>query len=150
MTKNQLRQLAKIAEAKRTGGKQPRKNGSIGTKPTIPCQDLPESKVVEQCLKWLKSRGILADRLNVGAMPSRDGRRFSRYGIKGAGDIIVCYEGRHIEIEAKAGKGGSLSIDQQIRQEQVEQAGGLYLIVHGVEELEYLLQKDIIKKEFVI
>ena len=49
MTKNQLRQLAKIAEAKRTGGKQPRKNGSIATKPSIECQDLPETKVVELC-----------------------------------------------------------------------------------------------------
>lgn len=114
----------------------PRKDGSIATKPTTECQSLPETKVVEHCLKWLTGRGILADRLNVGAMPSRDGQRFSRYGIKGAGDIIACYEGKHIEIECKRGKGGSLSIDQQIRREKVEQAGGLYLIIHGIEELE--------------
>ena len=135
MTKKHYAFLAQKVECQRTGKKAPRKSGGIATKPTVPCEKLLEAVVLKNCLSWLHSRGVLADRLNNGLMRSSDGERMNRYGIAGAGDIIACFRGLHIEIECKAGKGGTLSLIQQKRKEAVEDAEGIYLIVHGVPEL---------------
>jgi hypothetical protein len=65
-----------------------------------------------------------------------DGRKY-RYGIKDAGDIIGCLpDGRHYELELKRGKGGSWSKDQQKRCDKVRASNGVYLLIHGVPELE--------------
>ena len=115
------------------------KDGSIPTHPVVPCDDLPEAEVLKQCLKWLRSkRGVLADRLNVGAGHLEGTERFHTYGIPGAGDIIGSLpNGRHFEIECKAGKGGRLSKKQQKRREKVLASNGIYVTVHSVNELEY-------------
>jgi len=47
--------------------------------------------------------------------------------------------GKHFEIETKRGSGGTLSAGQQKRMKDVRVNGGIYLVVHGVEELEYLM-----------
>jgi hypothetical protein len=109
------------------------KDGSILTHPVAPCPDLLEREVLKQCLSWLRARRILCDRHDCGSGPGH-----ARYGIKGAGDIIgVLAGGRHFEIEVKRGRGGRLSKGQQERMQAVRAAGGVYEVVHGVEELEY-------------
>jgi len=63
------------------------------------------------------------------------------YGIKHAGDIIgILPNGVHFEIETKRGKGGKLSKGQQERMADVRATGGVYLVVHGVNELEFLMK----------
>ena len=90
--------------------------------------------MLAECLKWLRSHLCLANRLNNGAHQDASGFHF--YGISGAGDIIGCLpDGRHYEVETKAGRGGRLSVAQQKRQREVEGHNGLYLIVHSVGEL---------------
>ncbi|KKN71946.1 hypothetical protein LCGC14_0415920 [marine sediment metagenome] len=115
-----------------------RKDDSIGTKPTIPCPDVPESVVLKNCLEWLHKRGIVCDRNNTGLIDVRGGKML--FGIKGAGDIVGCLpSGRHFEIEVKRGRGGSLSSGQQKRKRKIMSNNGVYLIVHSVGELEKLL-----------
>jgi len=123
-------------------GRNPRKDGSLPTKPVVPCMDLPESQVLEDCLKWLRGRGCLADRMNTGAHQNNMGQWY-RYGIKGAGDILVVYHGLHIEVECKAGRGGSWSMPQQRRERHVTEHGGVYVIVHGIEELGHLWASNV-------
>jgi hypothetical protein len=116
-----------------------RKDGSIGTKPTIPCEDVLENVVQEECIEWLGKHGIIGDRNNVGTF-SVPGSGMRRFGIKDAGDWIgLLPNGRHIEIEFKRGKGGSLSNGQQKRKRKIMSNNGVYLIVHSAEELEKLL-----------
>lgn len=68
-----------------------------------------------------------------------DGNIFT-YGIIGAGDILgLLPDGRHFEVECKRGRGGRLSEEQQKRWKKIRENNGLYVVVHGVRELELLL-----------
>jgi len=119
------------------------KDGSIPTHPVIDVPDVLEKEVVKACQKWLISRGIFHDRHETGAGDIA-GKGYATYGIKYAGDIIgILPDGRHLEIECKRGKGGRLSRGQQERKEAVEETNGMYLIIHGAEELEYYLESVI-------
>jgi hypothetical protein len=115
------------------------KDGSIPTRPVVPCPDLPESEVLKQCLSWLKKHRVFCNRHEVGA-GNISGAGYATYGIKGGGDIIgllASNRGCHFEVECKAGKGGRLSKEQQQRQNDIYNNGGYYFIVHGIPELEY-------------
>ena len=138
--KQKLADCHTVYEAAKAGVKPNRhqaKDGSIPTHPVVPVLDLSEAEVLKWCLRWLKARRIFHDRHDCGSGPGH-----ARYGIKGAGDIIGILpcnpdrrSGQHFEIETKAGKGGRLSAGQQKRMADVRAAGGLYFVVHGVEEL---------------
>lgn len=124
--------------AEKTGTKPKRgaKDGSISMHPVVPCPDLPEREVLKQCLKWLRARRVFCDRHDCGSGPGH-----ARYGIKGGGDIIgILHDGRHFEIECKRGKGGRLSAEQRRRMLAVRKAGGAYVVVHGLPELEYYME----------
>jgi hypothetical protein len=111
------------------------KDGSISTKPTVTVEEKPEAEVLKDCIEWLRQHGIVADRMNVGAGDFGGG--FRKYGIEGAGDIIaIMPNGRHLEVECKAGKGGRWSLAQQKRATKIERNNAVYVIAHGVEELE--------------
>lgn len=128
-----------VYTAAKTGTRPKRgaKDGSIATKSVVPCPDLPEAEVLKQCIKWLKARRIFCDRHDCGSGPGH-----ARYGIKGAGDIIgILRDGRHFEIECKKGKGGRLSAGQDCRKWSVRATNGLYLVVHGVNELEHYMKE---------
>lgn len=120
------------------------KDGSIPTHPVVEVdKDVSESQVLEECLTWLRQHHILCDRNNVGAGIMGAGG-FHSYGIKHGGDIIgVLSNGIHFEIECKKGSGGRLSKGQQERWHKVVYSNGIYLVVHGLYELEYYL-KDIV------
>lgn len=91
--------------------------------------------VLSECLKWLRQHRVFHDRHDCGS-----GHGHAIYGIKFAGDIIgILPDGRHFEIECKHGKGGKQSAGQQKRMWDVRAAGGAYIVVHGVEELEYYI-----------
>ncbi len=115
-----------------------RKDGGIPTKPTVPCEDLSEANVLKECISWLRLHRIGALRMNVGA-GDIGGGNYRQYGIKGAGDILCLYNGLYIEIECKRGKGGVLSKNQQKHRGWVHRYGGVYIIAHGVPELEFFM-----------
>ena len=139
-TKQQKIQDQFVAFKAIKAGKKPKRStradGSVGTKSVVSCENLPESVVLQECLIWLKGHGFVADRMNVGAGDFGGG--FRTYGIRGAGDILVIApNGRHIEIECKAGEGGAWSVAQQKRCKKIRRNKAVYMIVHGVEELEH-------------
>ena len=131
-----FRQVRAGEPVKRIG----RKDGSIGTKPVVPCIGFPERVVLNQCLSWLMKHHIFCNRHDVGGGRLGAGTAYATYGIVSAGDIIGMLKhrgGQHFEIECKAGKGGTLNKLQRKRMHQVRDNGGLYFVVHGVPELEY-------------
>lgn len=133
---NAVHQINTGQKVKRIG----RKDGSIGTKPIIPCPDLPENKVKVDCVAWLRKRGIFCNGHDVGGGYLGDGTAYATYGIPGSGDIHGMLKhrgGKHFELECKAGKGGTLKKNQRRRMRQVRENSGLYFIVHGLPELEY-------------
>ena len=115
-----------------------RKDGGMTTKPVVPCEDLPEAEVLKACISWLKRHRVGVKRMNVTAV-DLDGQGIRRYGIKGAADLTCIYKGLRIEIECKKGKGGILSENQQDFRDWVLQFGGVYMVVHGVPELEFFM-----------
>ncbi len=127
--------IRKGKKVKRSGTK----DGSIATHPlfivTVP--NLPEAKVLKNCMVWLKKKGILCNRNNVGSGQMGESGFYS-YGIKNAGDIVgLLPSGQHFELEIKRGKGGRLSAGQQKRMNDVRRSNGIYFVIHGVQELQY-------------
>lgn len=113
------------------------KDGSIPTHPVVPVPDVLEAEVLKDCKKWLTSHRIFHDRHDCGS-GDLVGAGQARYGIRFAGDIIgILPNGIHFEIETKRGKGGRQSRGQQKRMVDVRATNGVYLVVHGVAELEY-------------
>ena len=114
------------------------KDGAIPTHSVVPVPQLSEAAVLQECLEWLQKHNILVNRNNVGAgIMERDGGYYN-YGIKNGGDIIgLRPDGIHLEIEVKRGRGGRLSAGQQQRWRDIEKNNGIYVVIHGVEELEY-------------
>jgi len=134
---NAVNQINAGDKVKRIG----RKDGSIGTKPVVPCPDLPESDVLKGCLSWLRKHRVFCNRNNVGA-GTMGASGFYSYGIKNGGDIIgLLPTGQHFEIECKAGYGGTLSKGQRKRMKDIRDNRGLYFVVHGVPELEYYFER---------
>lgn len=115
------------------------KDGSIPTHPVVEVDPyLSESFILQECLDWLKHHRIFHNRHDCGS--GNFGAGYATYGIKYAGDIIgILPNGIHFEIECKRGSGGRLSKGQQQRWRDVVDNNGVYLVVHGVEELEHYL-----------
>lgn len=94
-----------------------------------------ESKVLAACMRWLKKQQIYARRNNAGFGDIGGTGRPFFYGIRDAGDIIACVNGRYVEIECKHGNGGLWRIRQQQHAEYVKKSGGYYFVVHNTDEL---------------
>ena len=57
-----------------------------------------------------------------------------QYGTAGIPDIIVCYKGRFIALEAKVGKNQPTRL-QAATIEQIRRAGGIACVVRSVDEV---------------
>lgn len=131
--------LAEGIKAMKENRRPKRQNTSIPTHPVFVVPDILEKEVLKDCLKWLKRNNILCNRNSVGTGMMSDSGIYS-YGIKNAGDIIgLLPTGLHFEIECKRGRGGQLSAGQQKRMKDVQVNNGVYLVVHGWQELEYYM-----------
>ena len=118
------------------------KDGSIATHPVMDIVFPKSEKIVlSMCLEWLKHHHIFCRRSNVGAGEfGTSGYRV--YGIVGSADITgLLPNGIRLEVECKAGKGGRLSANQQKWMKNIRSNSGIYLVVHGVEELEHYFEE---------
>ena len=120
----------------------------IRTHPAVK-SDHPESKVQRDCLSWLRRNGVIAMRNNTGFGDLRGTGQSYQYGIKDAGDIICHLNGKYCEVECKRGNGGIWKINQQQHAEKIRKSGGLYFIVHGVDELAEKC-RPYLKQEFLL
>jgi hypothetical protein len=86
----------------------------------------PEGKVKKQVRLVLDKLGAYY------VMPVTGG-----YGKQGAPDFLVCYRGKFIGIETKAGKGKTTAL-QELNLKHIQDAGGTALVVyeHDVVNLE--------------
>ena len=97
------------------------------------------SRVTPEGRVKAKVKAVLASAGAYYVMPVTSG-----YGSSGAPDFLVCYGGRFVGIECKAGKGKPTGL--QIKNLQsIEQAGGQSLIVNefNVVNLVHLLQEGV-------
>jgi len=115
-------------------------DGSVTTRPCVPCPDVPEADVMRVTEEWIVRHGCTIDRLNNGAGHLDGSPNYGMYGIKGGGDWLgMLPNGRHLEIECKKGKGGRQSKHQFKRMMRVRRGGGVYVLIHGLPELEVKL-----------
>jgi hypothetical protein len=135
---NAVKQINSGEKVRRIGAR----DGSIPTHPVVPVDVTKSEKVVlVECLAWLKKHHTMCNRHDAGTFQNDRGQ-WATYGIKNSGDIhgmLKHHGGKHFEIEVKRGKGGRLSEGQQKRKRDVEYNNGLYLVVHGLEELIYYM-----------
>jgi len=132
---NAYHQIRRGEKVKRIGSK----DGSIATHPVVSVDPKKlECEVLANCLSWLKRHHVFCNRHDAGTFQNNRGQ-WASYGIIGSGDIhgMLKYDGQHFEIECKRGTGGRLSIEQQKRMRDVRENGGIYLVIHGISELEY-------------
>jgi hypothetical protein len=89
----------------------------------------PESRVKKRVKEVLKNLGAYY------VMPVTSG-----YGNSGAPDFLVCYQGKFIGLECKAGKGKVTAL-QQRNLDQIDLAGGWSFVINeeNVEQLNNLV-----------
>lgn len=80
----------------------------------------PEGTLKQTIRRTLSERGAFWSNIQNGA-----------YAKPGDPDIVVCYRGRYLGIEAKAPNGRQSDI-QRARQRQLERAGGVYVLARSV------------------
>ena len=54
-------------------------------------------------------------------------------------DIVACYKGRYIGLEAKSEKGVQSQI-QKVRESEIIKAGGIYEVVRSVDDVKRVLE----------
>lgn len=89
----------------------------------------PEGRLKKAIKALLDERGAFWSMIPGGA-----------YAKVGDPDMVVCYKGRYIAIEAKTPT-GKQSDWQKLRQEQITAAGGLYILARSVEDVKEVLEK---------
>jgi len=99
-----------------------------------------ETALVKAAIEWLLWKRVFCWRNNTGAMAlgGDDGtkKRFVRYGIKGASDILgVLPGGRFLAAEAKVGR-NKLTGHQKDFLHAVNDSGGLGIVFYSLDELE--------------
>ena len=135
---NAIDQIRRGEKVRRIGAK----DGSIRTHAVVPVDPKKlEHEVLGDCLFWLKKHRVFCNRHDAGTFQNERGQ-WGCYGIINSGDIHGMLKnnwGKHFEIECKRGSGGRQSKGQQDRMRDVRDNDSLYFVVHGVEELEFLM-----------
>ena len=98
---------------------------------------IKEKDLVKSALDYLNIRKIFCWRHNTGAILSeyKGKTRFMRFGQVGSPDIFALINGDLFGLECK-GTGGKQSPDQKNYQKRFEKAGGIYLLIYSLEDLE--------------
>ena len=93
-----------------------------------------EKDVQKTILDYLAVKKIFHYRNNSGAFIShyKGKERFMRFGAKGSTDIICVIDGKFIGIECK-GTGGKQNDNQIAFQQDLEKAGGKYILAFDLE-----------------
>lgn len=97
---------------------------------------IPESLVVNACMRWLWNHGCFVWRNNTGAIKPPGSNRPIRFGKVGSPDIIgMTPSGRFIGVECKSGKNG-LSEPQEAFRDLILEHNGIHVLAYCIEDLE--------------
>lgn len=109
-------------------------------------KDGKETSLVRVCLQWLELRGVLAWRVNSGAMVvgDRKHRRFVRFNsIDGVSDILGCLPGgRMLAVECKV-KPNKLTRSQESFLAAVQKNGGVAVVAYSLDDLAQVVDERI-------
>lgn len=107
-----------------------------------------ESDLVAAVIQWLRYHRIFAWRQNNTAVFDKRSRSFRRFqGLRGVSDILgVLPDGRFLAIECKVGT-RPLTDDQKKFLRQIENNGGLSLVVRSLADLKRHLSSYIFVQE---
>jgi len=97
---------------------------------------LKEKDTQQTIIEYLKIKKIFHYRNNSGAMMGEYNgkRRIVRFGALGSPDIVCIVKGRYVGIEVKGTDGRQR--DSQIEfQEQLEKAGGKYILARSLDDV---------------
>ena len=98
-----------------------------------------EKDIQRAILDWLAVHRIFHYRQNTGGF--RDSQNhFYRFGHVGAPDIVAVVDGRYVGIEVKGPKGRQREEQKQFQQD-LERAGGVYVLARGLEEVEEAISR---------
>lgn len=105
-------------------------------------QSIPESQVVNACMRWLWHHGCFVWRNNTGGFKVPNSKRVVRYGKPGSADIIgVTKSGKFIAVECKSKK-GILSPHQIAFKTDIVLHKGIYILARSIDDLE--IMKDVL------
>lgn len=99
-------------------------------KPTI---KVLEKDIQRACLDFLALKRVFAYKQNNVGIKKPNGS-YIPAGMIGVADIVAIIHGKHWSVEVKR-PGGKLSDGQEAFRANVERAGGIYSVVHSVDEL---------------
>lgn len=86
-----------------------------------------ESNLQTKMIAYLKSQGAVVNNIHGSEYQSS------------ISDLIICYRGRYIALEAK-GPNGSIRPGQRRRLRKVQKAGGIGEVVYGLEKVKDILE----------
>ncbi len=88
----------------------------------------PESVIKKKIKEYLREIGAFWSMIQGGA-----------YSKPGDPDIVVCYQGMYIGIEAKTPTGRQSEI-QKVREKEIKEAGGIYILARSVEDVQEVIE----------
>jgi len=92
-------------------------------------RDDSANELTKCIIKWLEMNGHFAGRVNTTGTYSKKLNKFIHSGSrKGMADVTAVVNGRHVSIEIKIGR-DKLRPEQLKVKDEVEKAGGIYLVV---------------------
>lgn len=98
-----------------------------------------EADIQRVILRYLAFRGVLATRVNSGAIKTED-RFFRLNSSPGCSDILACHKGRYIALEVKR-PGKKPTAKQEGFLAAVRTAGGVGAVVTSVGDVERILNE---------
>lgn len=102
---------------------------------------MTENEVLASCIELLSLMNIYCWRNNTGALKDATGRLI-RFGKVGSSDILgVLPDGKFLAVECKKSKGGIVSEYQEEFLQEINNCGGVGLVVRSSEELLNELKK---------
>ena len=95
-------------------------------------REQPEKEIQTAILQYLRSKHIFCFRNNTGVAITDHGHY--SYGSVGSPDIIAVIDGKFIGIEVKSKKGKQSHL-QKRWQEELEKAGGMYILARSIDDV---------------
>jgi hypothetical protein len=98
-------------------------------------------------VKWLELHGYFAGRVNTTVTYSQKLKRYIHSGSRnGMADVTAIVNGRHVSIEVKIGR-DTLRVAQMRVKDEVEKAGGTYIVARSFENFLEQIEPIIDKKD---